>query len=98
MSGYRLTAAANADLADIAQTIRRASAPAADRLLDRFEAGFDLLTSQPQIGRTCDDLPPGGRLLIVGNYLVFYLVQDEEVLIVRILHGARLLNPDLFRE
>lgn len=34
------------------------------------------------------------RRLVFGRYLIFYLVEDENVIVVRVLHGARNV-PDL---
>lgn len=31
----------------------------------------------------------GYRVLVVGSFLVFYLIRDRSVLVVRVLHGKR---------
>ncbi|MEW6306949.1 MAG: type II toxin-antitoxin system RelE/ParE family toxin [Verrucomicrobiota bacterium] len=36
-----------------------------------------------------DNLRPGLRRRLVGDYLVFYLIKENEIHVVRILHGAR---------
>jgi toxin ParE1/3/4 len=40
----------------------------------------------------------GIRRRVCGNYLIFYRVENGDVLIVRILHGARDYGPLLFPE
>lgn len=42
------------------------------------------------------ELGEGIRLLVVGNYLVFYRQRAEVVMIERILHGHRDITSDLF--
>ncbi len=42
------------------------------------------------------EIAPDARMLIVGDYVVLYRVHDEDIAIVRVVHGARKLE-DLFR-
>jgi ParE toxin of type II toxin-antitoxin system, parDE len=43
----------------------------------------------PNIGRTRDqDLRPGLRSFPIANYLLIYRVEEEDVLILRVLHGS----------
>lgn len=70
----------------------------ADRLVDSITDRFYLLATHPNIGRTRDqDLRPGLRSFAVAEYVILYRVQDEDVLILRVLHGSRdisaLLHP-----
>ncbi len=43
----------------------------------------------PYLGRQRDELRAGMRSFPLGNYLVFYRVQEDAVLILRVLHGRR---------
>lgn len=62
----------------------------ADRLIDSIARRFLLLASHPNIGRARDeDLRPGLRSFPVGEYVIFYRVQDENALILRVLRGSR---------
>jgi toxin ParE1/3/4 len=62
----------------------------ADRLIDSITDRFFLLASHPNIGRTRDeDLRPGLRSFPVGEYIIIYRIQDEDVLILRVLRGSR---------
>lgn len=74
----------------------RHDADAADRLTDRFTAAITLLAAQPELGRATDHFLPGLRSFPVGDYLIFYRRSDDGVLVVRIIHGARNITPDLF--
>lgn len=38
----------------------------------------------------------GIRRRVYGNYLIFYKAEPEQVIVVRILHGARNFEPILF--
>jgi toxin ParE1/3/4 len=62
----------------------------ADRLIDSLTGRFFLLANYPNIGRRRDDdLRPGLRSLSVGEYIIIYRLQDEDVLILRVLRGSR---------
>jgi toxin ParE1/3/4 len=62
----------------------------ADRQSIAFTDRFLLLARHPHIGRPRDeDLRPGLRSFTVGKYLIFYRVEGEDVLILRVLHGRR---------
>jgi toxin ParE1/3/4 len=41
------------------------------------------------MGATRDDIRPGLRMLISREYLVLYRVLDEEIEVVRVVHGRR---------
>jgi toxin ParE1/3/4 len=47
-------------------------------------------TSYPDLGRARDeDLRPGLRTFPVGEYVVLYRVENEDVVILRVLRGGR---------
>jgi len=61
----------------------------ADRLVDSITGRFYLLATHPNIGRARDeDLRPGLRSF-PGEYVIVYRIQDEDVLILRVLRGSR---------
>jgi toxin ParE1/3/4 len=43
----------------------------------------------PEIGTTREQLAPGLRALPYRDYVIYYLAQPDELVIVRVLHGAR---------
>ena len=68
----------------------------ADRIIDTLTDRFWLLAQHPHIGRHRDDLRSGLRSFPVGDYAILYRIDDEDVLILHVLHGARDI-PKLFR-
>lgn len=87
---------AELDALEIWVHVARHDAAAADRLTDRFTTTIDLLATQPRLGRSVDHLLPGLRSFPVGDYLIFYRPMEESVFVVRIIHGARNITPELF--
>jgi toxin ParE1/3/4 len=57
---------------------------------------LQLLVCSPHIGCGVDWLLPGLRRFPVGEYLVFFVPGDDGIRIVRVLHGAREISPELF--
>ncbi len=90
--GHRRTTQADSDLDDIWNYVasKSGSLDIADRFIDSLTDRFFLLASHPNIGRARDeDLRPGLRSFPVGGYVIIYRVQDEDVLILRVLRGSR---------
>ena len=85
----RRTKQADADLDEIWLHIAMDNVAAADRVLQRIEAAEDRLGDCPEIGQARPEIRPDLRHWPVGAYLIFYRVDDEEVRIVRVVHGAR---------
>jgi toxin ParE1/3/4 len=49
-----------------------------------------LLSKHPQLGRRRDhDLRPGLRSLSVGGYVVIYRIENQDVVVLHVLHGRR---------
>lgn len=71
---------------------------AADRLLRRIMHVLRLLTDVPEIGRSRPELRTGLRSLPVGRYTLFYDFDDAAVRLVRVVHAARDIAPDLFED
>jgi len=90
--GHIRSPQADADLDGIWYYIasESASIEIADRLIDSITDRFVLIANYPNIGRRRDDdLRPGLRSFPVGEYLIIYRLQDEDVLILRVLRGSR---------
>ena len=47
---------------------------------------FSLLLGRPAIGAPRNDIAPGYRCLPVGRHLIFYRVEEESLIILRVLH------------
>ena len=64
------------------------SVDVADRVIDSITARFALLARHPYIGRRRDeDLRPGVRSFVVGDYVIAYRVDGDNVLILRVLRA-----------
>jgi toxin ParE1/3/4 len=62
----------------------------ADRVIDAITERFFLLANYPHAGRRRDeDLRPGLRSFPVGEYVIIYRVEGEDVLILHVLRGSR---------
>ena len=88
------TSHAEEDLIAIWQYVARDSEAAADRLLDRIENRWQQLAIYPSSGPLRDDIDPGIRHLVVGEYLTFYRVVEGAIEILRVLHGRRKIVAD----
>jgi len=89
---HRLSPQAEVDLDDIWIYIASESGnvETADRLVDTLTERFYLLSRYPYVGRRRDaDLRPGLRSFPVGEYVVLYRIDGEEVLILRLVRGSR---------
>lgn len=95
---YFLSDQAEADLVAIVDYFADRNPAAAVRLLRTLHKRWDLLTDHPFSGKGRDDLRPGARCVVVGQYLSLYRVMDQGVEIVRILHGRRDLEAEELQE
>lgn len=89
---HRLSLEAEADLDDIWNYVARESCDfdIADRVIDSIVDRFLLLSVHPYLGRRRDqDLRPGIRTFAVSDYVIFYRVDQSDVLILRVFHGRR---------
>ena len=87
------SAQAEEDLIEIWLYIAQDSQMAADKMLSRFESVFDILIEQPELGAARPDIAPELRHFPVEKYLVLYrIIAEEGVEIVRVVHGSRLLS------
>ncbi|MEI9418973.1 type II toxin-antitoxin system RelE/ParE family toxin [Mesorhizobium sp. Cs1321R2N1] len=91
---YRLLPQATVDLESIGDYIANHDPRAAVRLVDALERRWDLLTLHPFSGAPRDDIAPGIRHLIVGEYLTLYRVGGDAIEILRVLHGRRNIEAD----
>jgi toxin ParE1/3/4 len=83
---------AEADLEDIWYYVATQSGTveAADRSIDSLTHRFLLLANHPYIGRVRDeDFGSGSRSFPVGDYVIVYRVEGEDVWILRVAHGRR---------
>jgi plasmid stabilization system protein ParE len=96
-----LTASAERDVAEIFDFIAREAPGAARAWLDRFERCVGLLERIPRRASAipeAEDLGVRYRHLLLGVYRVIFRIEGRRVLILRVIHGARLLDLSILEE
>ncbi len=88
----RLTEQAEDDILEIWEYIAADNISAADRLVDRFTETYEKLAQNPGMGVKQEQYRTGLRCFPVGKYIIFYTVGVDELIIYRVLHGARRLE------
>jgi toxin ParE1/3/4 len=96
MSVCRYSSLAHADLEEIALYIQALNPVAANHFVDEINDASDLLAEHPQLGRKREELGDGLRSFPVGNYLIFYSIESDDIFVSRIIYGARNLR-EIFR-
>jgi len=89
------TARADEDLIAVWIRIAADDSSAADWVLDAIERRWRMLGRYPYSGIARDDIAPGIRQLVAGQYLTLYRLTGGAVEIVRALHGRRKIGRDL---
>nr|WP_295669871.1 type II toxin-antitoxin system RelE/ParE family toxin [Sphingomonas sp.] len=80
---------ADADLDDILDYgIATHGRTVAEAYLRTIDSAFDMLGEYPELGMMRPDLRSGLRSLPAGEHRVFYVVLDDRISIVRVLHKA----------
>jgi addiction module RelE/StbE family toxin len=88
----RYLPAAEKDLTNILEYIKKDNSSAALKLINEIDETISRLEEFPNMGVIPKDLRLKSlnyRMLIVGNYLVFYTATNNVVEIRRVLHGKR---------
>jgi len=88
----RYLSTAQKDLEEIFDYIKRDNPSAALSLIERVDQAISQLALNPELGVVPKDdrlKKLGYRMLIMDNYLVFYVVKAKAVQIRRIVHGSR---------
>ena len=82
------------DLTAIWDYIAADNPRAADTLLDRIDATFNMLAETPFAGRDRSELRAELRSFPVGSYLIFYRPTPDGVEVVRVMHGRQDIGTD----
>lgn len=88
----RYLSTAEKDIEDIFDYIYQDNPSAAQNLLEKFDKTIIKLASHPHPGTLPNDTRLrrlGYRILIIDNYLIFYVIKKNTIQIRRIIHGAR---------
>ena len=87
MSKHRLSKRADSDIAGIADyTIGQFGIKQARRYRDGLEKIFHRLAEYPNSGRSAEHLAPRLRRMNFESHVIFFLHDEDGVLIVRVLH------------
>jgi toxin ParE1/3/4 len=89
---HRVSPQAEDDLDAIWLYVAResSSVEVATRLIETITARFALLAVSPYLGRSrSGEFGHGVRSFPVGEYLILYIVEAEEVYVLRVVHGKR---------
>jgi toxin ParE1/3/4 len=95
----RITATAEADIEEIWSYIAHDDQEAADRFLDELDRQLRILERFPE---RCPLIPENRlmgtayRHLIHGEYRTIFRSSGRTILVLRIIHGARLLDSSMF--
>jgi toxin ParE1/3/4 len=84
---------ADQDLDSIWSFITVDSPRAADAMINRLTATFDMLLTMPQAGRLRHEFRENLRSFAVENYVIFYVTVPQGIDIVRVVHGRRDIGP-----
>jgi toxin ParE1/3/4 len=84
------------DLTEAYAYLAERSPKAALGFLDEVELLIELLARFPEIGRAREELKPGIRSFRVRRFrhLLFYRLAGKDLVLLRILHGARRVQSD----
>lgn len=96
-----ITRIAEADIKDIFDYISTDNKAAAIRLIDEIERQIETLETSPM---RCAVIPESHELgekyrhLIYGNYRTIFRIDGSRVIIMRVIHGARLLDIQILEK
>jgi len=88
----RLLPVAEEDFSEIINFIAFESLQGAETVASRIETGLMELMEFPYLGRVPAEpqlMAAGFRYLVLDNYLIFYSIEENLVLVHRILHCSR---------
>ena len=91
MHNIRYTQLARDDLFNIFEIIASDKQSVAIEYIFKLEEYIELLESNPKMGVECKkkNINQNCRVLIYQNYLIFYILQKNEVHILRVLNSKR---------
>jgi toxin ParE1/3/4 len=70
---------------------------AADNIIEAIDSKFEQLSRFPFIGRERTSLAEGLRSIVVRTHLVFYTVEGERIIIVRVIDGRMDVDEEFQR-
>jgi plasmid stabilization system protein ParE len=85
----KVALAANRDLRDIAEHIARDNPPRARSFIRELNEKIRKVAGQPLLYPLKEDWGHGRRSALHRNYHIVYRIEDDTVLVLRVLNGAR---------
>lgn len=86
----RISRRADMDIDSIYNRIATDNPEAADRFDERIHEAIKLLAKVPGLGHTRDDVQDKRYLFwVVGSYVIAFRIEKKELVVVRVVHGAR---------
>ena len=82
-------ASAEADLEDIGDFIARDNPARAVTFIEEMREHCRALEKHPELGPARPEIAHDARMLVHAAYLILYRIHNEQVEIVRVVHGAR---------
>jgi toxin ParE1/3/4 len=70
----------------------------AEKYLSQLQQCIQRLAENPNLGRDCGHIRPGFRRFEHDKHIVFYQLQQQELIVSRILHHAMLVERHHFDE
>lgn len=96
MGTFRVTDAAKADIKKIGQYTQKTWGKDQRRIyLEDMQDRFMQIADNPEMHSLNDSFDPPVRLGIFRKHLIVYMIDEAEVLIVRVLHGSMNLDDQL---
>jgi toxin ParE1/3/4 len=90
VTGYVISPEAEIDLQDIFDfTAEEWGEIQAEKYLYELFTVFDLLVLRPRIGRARSELVEELRSFPSGAHIIFYMMWNDQIAIVRVLHASR---------
>lgn len=87
MKSYRLTPAAQSDLAEVWDfTKERWDVRQAESYVVEIRTAIERAAEDPRRGRACHEIRSGYRRYSIGSHLVFFIETTDGVDVIRILH------------
>jgi len=88
---YRLSPKARDDMESIwLYTFSQWGHEHTEKYIDDLATAFDLLTTNPRLGKSCDNIRPGYRKHPTLRHVIYYREADYGIEIIRVLHDHQL--------
>ncbi|MCC7424396.1 MAG: type II toxin-antitoxin system RelE/ParE family toxin [Planctomycetaceae bacterium] len=80
---------AQSDLREIRAYVAQHNQEAAGRIIRSIRDRIKLLARHPGLGQRREEISPDLRNFPVGRYVIFYRIDGQTLIILRVLHGSQ---------